>query len=400
MLFRFSAAKEIMLCKKMLQVLEMAKKRKDDAVKAGVFTEDLCSYDGRLEEWGVQGQKYRFERFLNSPEGEEIMRTGKLHGTIREATIPPHLSNGMDTTSEALVNGDSGPAAAGSGLANGHANGEVTDKAVLTSGMCGKRRCKAHHGWYMTHTRHLRYTVKLLAREAREHKEREREMLDAANERALRKRWMAETGDTRFGGKVEVLQNSEEESGSVSGEEGTGDDVDSDSQDESEYSGEIGSEEGGYLAGQAPPRDDEDEDVRMYSSDEDSDSDNWRSRRRSRDPERSPRDNGSRSRSPSSTGSHSRSRRRPPRRERSNYLSGDSRSPSPRRSASRSRTRDDGDEDDDSRSPRTRSRSRSRPRSRRSSRSRRTRSSSRSRSESGNRSKSESSSSPEPRRRR
>lgn len=225
MLERYDIAHEIVLTRLMLQVLDFAARRRHEAVRAGVFGEDMCAYDVRLEEWGVQGQKYRFANFLNSDEGKELFTTRKLFGTVRApapvngdhavagpSSSAPPLTNGaaaVNGVNGATINGVNGVVAVNG--VNGHHKhhkhhrppapppGSI-ERAALVSGMCERRRCKPHSGWFSMHVRHLRYTIRQLAGRSRSCKQREKTIVEASAERYLRNQYYERSIDRGGGG--------------------------------------------------------------------------------------------------------------------------------------------------------------------------------------------------------
>ena len=172
---RYMLAEEIVQCKKMLQLLDMASDRHKAAVAAGHLASDTCGYDARLDSVSVQ---HAFAAFCKTDEGKAIFKAGALED-------PP----GSD-------GGDAG-----------------------VSGMCERKRCKPHYGWYNMLTRAIRAQIKDLAAAAKEKLDQEGDVKEAAEERFYRK--MAE------GNRVEVLDDGSDESDGVpNGVGGSGMDVD------------------------------------------------------------------------------------------------------------------------------------------------------------------------------
>lgn len=150
---RYKLGEDIVLCKKMLQLLEMAVKRRDAAIAAGRGTaKDLCGYDIRLDTVCVFHQ---FAAFLSSPEGEAIFRNSRL-----DAPTP----GASDLPSD---------------------QGDVVDP--LTGGMCIKKKCKPHAGWNAIMTKDVRHSIKQLTVEAKEKLGREGRVRDCAASRYKRK---------------------------------------------------------------------------------------------------------------------------------------------------------------------------------------------------------------------
>ena len=164
---RYMLAEEIVQCKKMLQLLEMANDRHKAAVAAGRFTNDICGYDNRLDSVSAQ---HAFAAFCKTDEGKAILKAAKLG----------------DPTGQ-----------------------DDEDSAVR--GMCERKRCKPHYGWYNMLTRAVRAQIKDLAAAAKEKLDQEADVKEAAEERFFRK--MAE------GNRVEVLDDEMNDTNGVSGVE-------------------------------------------------------------------------------------------------------------------------------------------------------------------------------------
>jgi COMPASS component SPP1 len=116
----------------MLQLLDMASKRRDLALTSGTATKDLCGYDPRLD---AVGAPVPFRAFLQSPHGEAIFSAGKLGPPPPDYEIYPPL----DTTTDALM-----------------------------AGMCARKKCKPHGGWNALLVKNVRHRMKELAAQARE----------------------------------------------------------------------------------------------------------------------------------------------------------------------------------------------------------------------------------------
>lgn len=152
------------MCKKMLELLDMAKARNYDAIKAGLIERDCCGYDDRLQHVGVQPH---FEQFLSSPEGAAIFRAGRLAAPLSR----PDEDGGEDPATSAASDSPAGYEAA-------------------TAGMCRKRKCKAHLGWFPTLARDVRMQIQDLTREAAAQRDNETRIRCAAIQRAFVKRHM------------------------------------------------------------------------------------------------------------------------------------------------------------------------------------------------------------------
>jgi len=155
---RVMLAEEIIQCKKMLQLLDMANDRHKAAVSAGRFTPDVCGYDNRLDTVAVQAP---FAGFCKTQEGKAIFKAGQL---------------GDPTGAD--------------------------DEDSIVRGMCEKKRCKPHHGWYNMLSRTVRAQIKNLAAQAKEKLDEENDIKEAAEERFFRKK--AEKN------WVEVIEDEEE----------------------------------------------------------------------------------------------------------------------------------------------------------------------------------------------
>lgn len=137
---RFHLAEETVLCHKMLTLLEFAHERRQAAITAGRFKEDICGYDERLDSIGARDA---FEAFTKSPEGEAIFKASRM--------------------SDPLGEGD-----------------EVR-------GMCERKRCKFHGGWYKMLSLGLKHQIREMATQADEVGEEEKAMRQAAKDRWRRK---------------------------------------------------------------------------------------------------------------------------------------------------------------------------------------------------------------------
>lgn len=129
---RYALGETIVLCRKMLQLVDMAVKRREAAIAAGKGTaKDFCGYDARLDTVGVTTQ---FAAFLQSPLGEAALTAGALG---------PHP----------------GPIEH-----NEHGHFDTSDP--LTSGMCTKKKCKPHMGWPAILAKDVRHSIKEFAAQA------------------------------------------------------------------------------------------------------------------------------------------------------------------------------------------------------------------------------------------
>jgi COMPASS component SPP1 len=137
---RLQLGEETMVCKQMLLLLELANERRKAAIDAKKMESDICGYDFRLDDVSVQHQ---FAAWMQTDGAKGVFQSGKLG---------------------APGGGDS-----------------------LTEGMCDRKRCKAHAGWFNMLTKTIRHQIKELAREAKEKLDAEEVVRDAAEERHLRK---------------------------------------------------------------------------------------------------------------------------------------------------------------------------------------------------------------------
>ncbi|PTB41539.1 hypothetical protein M441DRAFT_138608 [Trichoderma asperellum CBS 433.97] len=137
---RFKLAEETLLCQKMITLVELVQERRRAAISAGLFAEDICGYDQRLDTIGARDA---FAAFVKSPEGEAIFQASKVEDPLGE--------------------GD-----------------EVR-------GMCERKRCKIHSGWHKMLVLAVKYQIKEMADQAAEVGEDERILREAAEERWRRR---------------------------------------------------------------------------------------------------------------------------------------------------------------------------------------------------------------------
>ncbi|KAL2131616.1 hypothetical protein VTI74DRAFT_4800 [Chaetomium olivicolor] len=167
---RYQLGEEIVLCKKMLQLIELALKRRDAAVAAGRGTaKDLCGYDFRLDSVGATHQ---FARFLASPQGEAIFKTGRLDP-------PDSPANG--------VSGEDGGVPIGGVSGAGTVPPVAGEYDPLTAGMCTRKKCKPHGGWGGILTKAVKHDMKELAAQAKEMLDAEQRVRDGAAGRFRRR---------------------------------------------------------------------------------------------------------------------------------------------------------------------------------------------------------------------
>ncbi|KAK4168604.1 Set1 complex component spp1 [Cladorrhinum sp. PSN259] len=158
---RHQLGEEIMLCKKMLQLVDMGIARREAAIAAGKGTnKDLCGYDIRLD---VVGTPYQFGLFLQSPAGEAIFKSGKL-----------------DAMTENVAAGVLG-SIRGSGVVD-----EGISEDPVWGGMCLRKKCPPHKQWRDILTKMVKHSIRELAREASQKLNAEQRIRDSAAERYLR----------------------------------------------------------------------------------------------------------------------------------------------------------------------------------------------------------------------
>ncbi|KAH8838570.1 hypothetical protein MCOR27_009151 [Pyricularia oryzae] len=165
---RRALADEVVLCRKMLQLLEMAVAQRLEAVAAGRLKKDGgCGYDTALDHVGALAQ---FAAFVTSPAGQAIFTANKLESTAYDGEE------------------------AGGGGANTTTLGPWTNPGeVERTYMCERHRCKPHYNWHASHARHVHFLLKELAAEAKLKLDNENRVRDNAAVRYFRKRAEAST---------------------------------------------------------------------------------------------------------------------------------------------------------------------------------------------------------------
>lgn len=180
---RYHLGEEIVLCKKMLQLIDMALKQREAAVAAGKGTaKDLCGYDACLD---TVGATHQFARFLQTPQGEAIFRAGRLDSL---PPLPPDTTNTTSTTSTTTAtDGDTNqhPPTVNPAAAAAAAAGNDSDDPFPH--MCPKKKCKPHNGWSAVLTKTVRHDMKELAAQAKELLDAERRVRDGAAGRFRRR---------------------------------------------------------------------------------------------------------------------------------------------------------------------------------------------------------------------
>ncbi|KAL1840852.1 hypothetical protein VTJ49DRAFT_7695 [Mycothermus thermophilus] len=165
---RYQLGEEIVLCKKMLQLIDMALKQREAAIAAGKGTaKDLCGYDSRLD---TVGTTHQFALFLKSPQGEAIFKAGRLDGPL--------------PTTEPTTNGINGTHPDGDGAVHGILGDPPDDTFPY---MCAKKKCKPHNGWSAILTKAVRHDMKELAAQAKEMLDAEQRVRDGAAGRFRRR---------------------------------------------------------------------------------------------------------------------------------------------------------------------------------------------------------------------
>jgi len=147
---RMALGEEILQCKKMIQLLDMAQAKLKAAIAAGQLPNDGCGYDRRLDSVGVQAD---FRQFTESDEGKAIFEQQKLSES-------PGL-------------------------------------------MCERKRCKQHQGWYNLFVRSVKTQIQELTAKAQQKLDLEQVFRLAVEERHHRKRV-----ENNF---VEVIESDEED---------------------------------------------------------------------------------------------------------------------------------------------------------------------------------------------
>jgi COMPASS component SPP1 len=173
---RHSLGEEIVLCKKMLQLIDMAVKQRETLIssslggpKSQLLGKDFCGYDYRLDTVGAVAP---FAAFVHCPSGEAVFKSGRLPLPGDEGFVP------LDGTED------------GSVYVNGTgANGSGTGGVVGLSGvMCVRRKCKPHAGWSGIHTKNVKHQIKELAAQAKEKLDFEARIRDCAAVRYQRRK--------------------------------------------------------------------------------------------------------------------------------------------------------------------------------------------------------------------
>ncbi|RXG46784.1 hypothetical protein VDGE_01723 [Verticillium dahliae] len=137
---RYQMGEDTVAYSRMLELMDMAGRRRAALVAAKKMDDSVCGYDYRLDTIGV---RQPFAAFMATKEAQEIFKHGSLeHGSVM---------------------------------------------AGADRNFCDKKRCKPHHGWYQIHTKDVRYLMRCLTSEANKKLNLEAEIRDAAVQRRLRK---------------------------------------------------------------------------------------------------------------------------------------------------------------------------------------------------------------------
>ncbi|KAL1894335.1 COMPASS (complex proteins associated with Set1p) component [Sporothrix stenoceras] len=176
---RYHLAEQIVMCKKMLQLLDMTKTRSQEAIKAGLVERDSCGYDERLQHVAVQPH---FQLFLASPEGVALFRGDTLQAPqFDEAGNPINYSAGGDSKVKSEEEDED----------EDEDDDDNRNKNPETAGMCGKRKCKAHSSWFSTLARDVRMQMQELTRQAAALRDNETRIRLAAIQRTFVKQHSA-----------------------------------------------------------------------------------------------------------------------------------------------------------------------------------------------------------------
>jgi COMPASS component SPP1 len=175
---RYQLGEEIVLCKKMLQLIDLALKQREAAIAAGKGTaKDLCGYDFRLD---TVGATHQFALFLQTPQGEAIFKSGRLDAVPLDTTTTTNPTSQSPPTAPP----PSQPPTAASTTTIANTSGTDPDYPH----MCPKKKCKPHNGWSAILTKTVRHDMKELAAQAKEMLDAEQRVRDGAAGRWGRRR--------------------------------------------------------------------------------------------------------------------------------------------------------------------------------------------------------------------
>ncbi|KAK4192521.1 hypothetical protein QBC35DRAFT_484069 [Podospora australis] len=151
---RYELGEQIVLCKKMLELLDMGIERRERAVASGVGTaKDLCGYDVRLDKVGTV---YQFSLWIQSDEGEAVFKSGQLDD----------LEGGEEAEKRFNCRSADG----------------------WSGGMCVRKKCLPHKQWVDILTRMVKHDIKQLAMEAKDKLVAEQRIRDTAASRYFRQK--------------------------------------------------------------------------------------------------------------------------------------------------------------------------------------------------------------------
>ncbi|KAM0283517.1 hypothetical protein ACHAQH_002468 [Verticillium albo-atrum] len=137
---RYQMGEDTVAYSRMLELVDMAGRRRAALIAAKKLDDSVCGYDFRLDTVGV---RQPFAAFMATKEAQEIFKQGSLeHGSVM---------------------------------------------AGADRNFCDKKRCKPHQGWYQIHIKDVRYLMRCLTTEANKKLNLEAEIRDAAVQRKLRK---------------------------------------------------------------------------------------------------------------------------------------------------------------------------------------------------------------------
>ncbi|RYP46880.1 hypothetical protein DL768_006977 [Monosporascus sp. mg162] len=135
---RLALGNEIVQYKKMMQLIDWANQRRQAAIEAGKFTKESCGYDWRLDTVSV---RHQFAAWLETPEGQVTFKSGRLDAPLDLPSSEKKDNNHNNT------------------ITNAQGQGQGTGDPA-TRGMCEKKRCKPHAGWYKILTSAVRVLIK------------------------------------------------------------------------------------------------------------------------------------------------------------------------------------------------------------------------------------------------
>lgn len=168
---RLALGNEIVQYKKMMQLMEWANQRRQAAAESGRFAKDSCGYDWRLDTVSV---RHQFAAFLDTPEGQAIFKAGRLDTPLPDPNFETDPNHGL----------------AGDGA------------DPTTRGMCERKRCKPHAGWYKLLTGAVRVLMKETATAAADKLEAEdalrREATVRYERRRLENNWVEVLGGEEY----------------------------------------------------------------------------------------------------------------------------------------------------------------------------------------------------------